>query len=217
MDDCTSWIGKGSVIQLPPKSDGLGGEWSTHYQWLPAEFEISPSAEDVTVQSYINNLNPRYHANLYSVISQIVSKAIPLWDRVLSRVIAPPMQARVSDWSNSFQGYSEPDFKFPDQEDDEDDDEYEDRLDSGDIEDMRDVIQPEPGNFKTPAERIRDYRDIYERGSPNPPNTEPCVDLRREHGQLQIIVKLASIRLTPENPEYPGGSWHVEGQANESM
>ena len=29
---------------------------------------------------------------------------------------------------------------------------------------------------------------------------------------IQCIVKLANIVLTPENPEYPGGKWHVEGQ-----
>ncbi|KAE8369834.1 hypothetical protein BDV27DRAFT_152713 [Aspergillus caelatus] len=34
---------------------------------------------------------------------------------------------------------------------------------------------------------------------------------------LQIIVKLANIELTPEKPEYPGGSWHVKGQLNEHI
>jgi len=29
---------------------------------------------------------------------------------------------------------------------------------------------------------------------------------------LQVIVKLANIQLTPEKPEYEGGSWHVERQ-----
>lgn len=27
-----------------------------------------------------------------------------------------------------------------------------------------------------------------------------------------MIVKLANIELTPENPEHNGGSWHIEGQ-----
>ena len=42
--------------------------------------------------------------------------------------------------------------------------------------------------------------------------TEP-MDLRKKFKDtgLQIIVKLASIYLTPEKPRYPGGSWHVEG------
>ncbi|KAF7293195.1 hypothetical protein HMN09_01197500 [Mycena chlorophos] len=34
---------------------------------------------------------------------------------------------------------------------------------------------------------------------------------------IQCIVKLANIHLTPEDPEYAGGSWHVEGMVNESI
>ena len=51
----------------------------------------------------------------------------------------------------------------------------------------------------------------------------PLVGLRRDEfgdgkpGRLQIIVKVANIHLTPEKPRYKGGSWHVEGMANESM
>ncbi|TBU59748.1 hypothetical protein BD310DRAFT_976300 [Dichomitus squalens] len=38
------------------------------------------------------------------------------------------------------------------------------------------------------------------------------------HGRtLQVIVKLANIVLTPDNPKYAGGSWHVEGMANENI
>ncbi|KAJ6567040.1 hypothetical protein B0H19DRAFT_1219631 [Mycena capillaripes] len=34
---------------------------------------------------------------------------------------------------------------------------------------------------------------------------------------IQRIIKLANIRLIPEHPEYVGGSWHVEGMANEHI
>ena len=34
---------------------------------------------------------------------------------------------------------------------------------------------------------------------------------------LQIIVKMASIELTPDKPEFPVGGWHVEGQMNECI
>jgi hypothetical protein len=34
---------------------------------------------------------------------------------------------------------------------------------------------------------------------------------------LQIIVKMASIELTPEKPDFPVGGWHVEGQMNEHI
>lgn len=33
---------------------------------------------------------------------------------------------------------------------------------------------------------------------------------------VQVIVKLANIVLTLEQPKYPGGSWHVEGMMNET-
>jgi hypothetical protein len=36
-------------------------------------------------------------------------------------------------------------------------------------------------------------------------------------GSVQVIVKYASIVLTPESPEYKGGSWHVEGMLNERI
>jgi hypothetical protein len=32
-----------------------------------------------------------------------------------------------------------------------------------------------------------------------------------------VIVKLASIVLTPDRPSYPAGSWHVEGMLNERV
>ncbi|PHH90996.1 hypothetical protein CDD83_2017 [Cordyceps sp. RAO-2017] len=39
------------------------------------------------------------------------------------------------------------------------------------------------------------------------------------HGasRIQVIVKLASIQLTPEKPTYDGGTWHIEGQLNEHI
>ncbi|KAG9015072.1 hypothetical protein FRB90_004915 [Tulasnella sp. 427] len=35
--------------------------------------------------------------------------------------------------------------------------------------------------------------------------------------KVQVIVKLAKIHLSPEKPDYAGGSWHVEGIANERI
>lgn len=33
----------------------------------------------------------------------------------------------------------------------------------------------------------------------------------------QVIVKYASIVLTPEAPDFKGGAWHVEGMKNENI
>ena len=34
---------------------------------------------------------------------------------------------------------------------------------------------------------------------------------------LRVIVKLANIELTPQQPAYPGGTWHVEGEPQEGI
>ena len=49
-----------------------------------------------------------------------------------------------------------------------------------------------------------------------PPPLMPF-DLKNLDRPLQVIVKLANIELTPENPTYEGGAWHVEGMANENI
>ncbi|TQV97134.1 DUF1665 domain-containing protein [Cordyceps javanica] len=38
-----------------------------------------------------------------------------------------------------------------------------------------------------------------------------------EQDGLQVIVKMASIELTPEKPEFPAGGWHLEGMMNEKI
>ena len=96
--------------------------------------------------------------------------------------------------------------------------------------DARPILQPEPGTFSTPEERSWDlWRESHAEWSfeGQPPDEDKegflgmrargLVDLQKSFGKLQIIVKLANIHLTPEKPNYEGGSWHVEGQVNEAM
>ena len=117
---------------------------------------------------------------------------------------------RISDWDNSNSGYEK--VSEPPQKQGEDDYDYYDRLEAW-KDNTRKIVQPEPADFSTPAERLKTHYG-YE---VNTSDLEPCVDLRKDFGKLQIIVKLANIHLTPEKPTYEGGTWHVEGQANESM
>ncbi len=51
--------------------------------------------------------------------------------------------------------------------------------------------------------------------APERPAASDRVNLRGR--RLQVVVKLATIRLTPDRPEYAGGSWHVEGMLNERI
>ena len=51
----------------------------------------------------------------------------------------------------------------------------------------------------------------------HPSNGPGRVEYSLKGRKVQVIVKLANIVLTPENPSYPGGEWHVEGMANENI
>ncbi|KAL8800638.1 MAG: hypothetical protein Q9182_005051 [Xanthomendoza sp. 2 TL-2023] len=201
---------------------GLGREWSKKFQWLPAEVDISPDGDNIVMKSYINNLHPNFHSDLFSIIPKIIAKAISMWDRVLSRLVSPPIPPRVSDWSNSYMGFDEEMPDEPEQEEGEDDNENWCRLDEWNETDRwvdnRRVIEPEPGDFQTPAERIRSDKNgiqLQRSGTrsddklkrPQPSDTAPCVDLRKDYGRLQVIVKLANIHLTTDKPAYPGDSY----------
>lgn len=82
----------------------------------------------------------------------------------------------------------------PGPDEDEDDDAYLDRREEW-IRATRVIVRPEPGTFK-------------------PLPIPPPYSLKEKYAArgLQVIVKLANIELTPERPEYTGGTWHVEGQ-----
>jgi hypothetical protein len=55
-------------------------------------------------------------------------------------------------------------------------------------------------------------KDPYNRMVANLKHEYPKINLETEFRDqgLQVIVKLASVELTPEKPEYDGGSWRLE-------
>jgi hypothetical protein len=75
------------------------------------------------------------------------------------------------------------------------------------------VVQPEPGDFHPPTVRDHMVDEYFQHGTSDL-KPKKTVDLKRDyaHRGLQVIVKLANIELTPEKPDYEGGTWHVEGQ-----
>ncbi|KAI8586357.1 hypothetical protein BDZ88DRAFT_455099 [Geranomyces variabilis] len=50
-----------------------------------------------------------------------------------------------------------------------------------------------------------------------PPLEEPLPPRDMLISQLQVIVKLVNVHLTPDNPKYGGGSWHTEASAFEAI
>ncbi|KAF2122175.1 hypothetical protein BDV96DRAFT_563037 [Lophiotrema nucula] len=83
---------------------------------------------------------------------------------------------------------------------------------------VRKIVHPEPGDG--PPHNYGEWLqgktvDILS----GPKRGEYVTKLEEEFRKqgLQVIVKLSSIELSPDKPDYPGGSWHLEGMLNEHI
>ncbi|RFU32360.1 hypothetical protein B7463_g3969, partial [Scytalidium lignicola] len=209
VDDCLLHIGHGEIIsvsQLAP-SPSRSGPWlmqrpySDKFQWLPCDVEVN-GEEGCKITSYINNLHPKKHIELYHVIEAIIDRTIPLWNLSLGptdkELIGARGRERISYTEVQYEDKSVN--ENPNGGIDEGSNDGSQNLgDDSNEQSHRTLILPEPGEFA--------------------PIEPPEVDLREEAEArgLQVIVKLANIHLTPEKPTYDGGSWHVEGQLNEHI
>ncbi|RXW20311.1 hypothetical protein EST38_g5535 [Candolleomyces aberdarensis] len=176
LEDCVKRCGEGEVLPDPkPKVPHLSVDdedlWSAKFQWLPCEVDIS--GDKPKILTYINNLHPQHHKELYGLMEDLIQASIPLWNLTLvpsDDLFNTPLRI----WYDTcvFIG------------------------------DTRVPEQPEPQRFDS---------EVLRRESPT--------NLREKYGDLplQVIVKLANIELTPEKPEYEGGTWHVEGKLNEAI
>lgn len=182
-------------------------------------------------------MHPKQHEDLYKIIEKVVALAIPLWNLTLDPFIVRPFQFQPRLELDEFGGYEhaeQPDryedeparayndrlqkwkdkYEEPEQDEDEDNDDYWARVETW--KEARPIVQPEPKEFQPPLERLK---KVYEKRLQKEPDLlkEQKIDLCKDYGKLQIIVKLANIHLTPDKPSYEGGSWHVEGMANEAI
>ena len=135
-------------------------------------------------------MHPRKHAALESAIPKLLERAIPLWERVLSDTRRPLLPFRTK---SKVEG-SLPDCLFTDTDDVE--------LDSDEEYDTDRDAWLSKKDLKLPDAREKYTGDLDVMKT-------PTVSLKGT--TIQCIIKLAYIVLTPENPEYPGGKWHVEG------
>ena len=167
---------------------------SENFQWLPAIMKLEDGK--FKFDSYINNLNPKRFKLLYGDISDIFNAIIPGLNLTLSRY-ASDQYIRVPIPSYTDAYTKEYNDKVAQIWDDDDDD--------NDIDLRYEALEAEKANY------IKPFPPVY---SEEPKTVEFDIKLFQN---LKVIVKMASIDLTPENPKYPGGSWHVEGTINEDI
>ena len=172
---------------MPPEYESYS--ISQRFQWLPSDFAVAEDGTVTLVSPYINNVHPQKHAALESVIPELLERAVPLWERVLSDMRRPLLPFRTK---SKVEG-SLPDCLFEDDALEEDSDE-EYGTDRSAWLSKKDLILPDA------KEKYAGDLDIMK---------APTVSLKGT--TIQCIIKLANIVLTPEKPEYPGGKWHVEG------
>ncbi|KAJ7671516.1 hypothetical protein DFH06DRAFT_117829 [Mycena polygramma] len=198
---------------------------SQRFQWLPSDFQVDGTGAVKLKSPYINNVPPEYHATLVPAIEHVMQCAIPLWEHVLSALRRDPAPARVSNRGLNASAYDE------DSDDTDSDDSFapldaciwfhgepyaetrEERMEQAQDNDawFRRQLRCRP--LRLPDAPPPPYTDTFEWAEES--NSKLSVSL--SDSPIQVIVKLANIVLTPEKPEYPGGTWHVEGMATESI
>ncbi|MET9950105.1 DUF4246 domain-containing protein [Streptomyces sp. NPDC006339] len=174
-------------------------EFSERFQWLPTDVDVSDDGE-VTFRSYVNNVHPEAHGELAAVLPELFGRFRPLLENVLTDLRHPrPLRIEADPY-----GWYDSEPEHPDRASFSDEAAYAEAVRAWEIAqddwwDNRRPVLPDAPDF-TP---------------PEAPDASARVDLRGR--RLQVIVKLATVHLTPEKPEYAGGSWHVEGMVNERI
>ncbi|WTI73038.1 DUF4246 domain-containing protein [Streptomyces sp. NBC_00727] len=175
-------------------------EFSDTFQWLPTDVDIDADGK-VAFRSYVNNVHPERQGQLASVLPELFGRMRPLLENVLTD-LRHPRPLRIA--ADPYGWYEDDEPDYPEEDDFSDKEAYEEAVQAheealDDWYENRQPVIPDAPDYAPPAL----------------PDEFAPVDLRGR--RLQVIVKLATIHLTPEKPEYAGGSWHVEGMLNERI
>lgn len=183
------------TFALYPNS--IEGFISKRFQWLPSDFIVSSTGKVSLSSPYINNIHPTHHADLHTVIPEILERALPIFERVLSDLRRPLLPMRIKTTEIGFFSSTKPDS----------------------VPCLWDDYPPWPSAEDSNSPGFNET-DWYWAQNPRIPEGRPYAGelgkvqktVSLDGQTIQCIVKLANIVLTPENPEYPGGKWHVEGK-----
>ncbi|KAG9028508.1 hypothetical protein FS837_003855, partial [Tulasnella sp. UAMH 9824] len=190
-------------LGAPPK--GMAGwAYSSRFAWIPTDFQLGVNGAPATALGYINNVHPSQNKDLVTVLESLVGRFSLLWDRVLTDIYPgndplSGMRKVVGSytWTDSPE-YPRPSFWVR-------------RTLGSDEANRRSNAWRTHRTFSPPTVDEHGYRgsgqDITRRNS----------TYSIQGKIVQVVVRLTSIHLTPEKPEFPGGGWHVEAMANERI
>ncbi|MCY0923125.1 DUF4246 domain-containing protein [Streptomyces sp. H27-G5] len=174
-------------------------EFSEKFQWLPTDVDVSDDGA-VAFRSYVNNVHPDTHRELVSVLPDLFACLRPMFENVLTDLLHPrPLRIEANPY-----GWYDSEPEYPNKTS------YGDDAAFAEARDAWEAAHNDWWENRRPA-----VPDAPAFTPPELPDESARVDLRGR--RLQVIVKLATIHLTPDKPEYAGGSWHVEGMLNERI
>ncbi|OQD68261.1 hypothetical protein PENPOL_c003G05807 [Penicillium polonicum] len=232
LDDALEYIGKGEVIPVP-KETGITREdiawrvlaredikvrpYSRKFQVLPSDWELGDDGQ-WHIASYVNNLHPVKHRNLYKLLERIFNLVIPQWNATLTP-LKDMLHSRARIEYHKAEYYPVPKevaAQAPQIHPKEAQSEFEERTEKWRMENYR-AIQPDAGKF-IPWAVPPWLMDKLPEDLPSAVRIERGVDLNRDYKDrgLQVITRLLGIDLTPDNPSFET-DWHVEGTMNEHI
>ncbi|KAJ5818859.1 hypothetical protein N7474_004450 [Penicillium riverlandense] len=215
-DHCLSDMGKGEIIPIPTiqemekfakvssRKHRITDSYNTKMQWIPSDVLVSPHG--CSIHSYINNVHPEHHEDLYRVVEDIMDIAVPAWGHSLglSHQLTDQhddgyyLKSRI-DWTDGTKYSHLSTQQKPRKQNGERNDHFRSRLRRWWSGERESVLPDAPG-----------FDENVHPGFP--PSPFQC-----EFPNLQVFVKLVNINLGPENPTYDGEKWHVDGQQNEHI
>ncbi|KAK5997477.1 hypothetical protein PT974_02838 [Cladobotryum mycophilum] len=224
-ENCLECCGMGDVLPHPnpseSKSPGIpGNTFSQSFQWLPCDVIVDQDGH-AKIDSYINNLHPVEHADMYSIIEKFITISLPAWDIVYRwpqeyehqrlKTMSTEMACTTPELcADSCEKYNRIRDEGEDSEDEGFDSEMEEERERRDEEWFIETHKPLSAE---PTEKT----EFLPIGPDDVRTSSFFYDSDDKENRIQVIVKLANIHLTPEKPDYNGGSWHIEGQLNEHI
>ncbi|KAK6519409.1 hypothetical protein TWF281_003243 [Arthrobotrys megalospora] len=218
-------------IREPGREDATNyyapeNHYSEKFCWLPSEFEISEEGE-TKIASYINNLAlPEEKEIFYPILEKIFSKFVPLFNHVLADLRRETHELRRVEFqehrehqrSSSGKVLSEDVYKKTREK-------LFAQFEKGEklTADVRRKSETSTSKFLrfVPFNRSLSDDSLFGGDPPSfrwePPSSDLLRSVQLEGTTVKVIVKMATLILTPEKPRSTGGPWHVEALKNERI
>ncbi|RLV93657.1 hypothetical protein JA1_002383 [Spathaspora sp. JA1] len=167
---------------------------SKYFSWLPSLLKLEDNGE-FSFKSYINNLHPVKHKDLYKTIEKVFNAIVPGLNYTLTRYASKEdLRINVPQGEDVYTQEYWDNFN-----------EIYERLSQGGDEELEELAKEK---VKYVVEVKPEWKEPLE--------FDKVIDVR-SFENLKVVVKLANIQLTSKKPTYNGGSWHVEGTINEDI